>query len=192
MNTCARTAMLTALLLTGSTLARAAAFTIPAGSAISVRMTDALDTKTTAAGQTFRAAVDAPVTINGSIVVPKGAEAIGRVVNVAPSGRFRGRAVIAVELTAINFEGKSVPIRTSTYEEGGRSRGKQTAKMSAGTIAVGTLIGAVAGAPWLGIGIGAAGGAVVQTVRGPGEIRIPAESLLMFTLQAPMSVTEGM
>jgi hypothetical protein len=168
--------------------ARAASLTIPAGTTISVRMTDTLDSRANRAGETFRAALDAPLSVDGKVVVPKGAEAIGRVTEMQTAGRFRGRPTIGVELTALNFEGKSVAVRTSAYREGGASRGRQTAKIAGGSTALGTIVGAACGAPWIGVGMGAAAGMMVQTVRGPEEIRIPAESLLVFTLQSPLSL----
>ncbi len=180
-----------ALLLT-TAMGRAASMTVPAGATIFVRMTDALDSKTNRSGETFRATVDSPVTVDGKIVVPKGAEVIGRVTDVESSGRIKGRPMISVELTALNFGGKSVAIRTSAYQEGGASRGRQSAKIAVGGTIVGTILGFVGGAPWIGTGLGAAAGMVVQTVRRPGQIRIPAESLLPFTLQSPLPLSEGM
>lgn len=173
-------------------MAPAASLTVPVGATISVRMTDTLDSKTNRPGETFRAALDSPVMVNGNVVIPKGAEAIGRVTEIQASGRIRGRAVIAVELTALNFDGKSIAVRTSSYQEDSAARGKQTAKIAGGSTLLGTLVGAVAGVPWIGTGVGAAAGMVVQTVRGPSQIRIPAESLLLFTLQSPLAMNDGL
>jgi len=132
--------------------------------------------------------LDTPLLANGVVVVPKGAEAIGRVIEVSPSGRFRGRPVIALELTALNFDGKSIAIQTSTHREGGSSRTKETSKIAGGGTAAGTIIGAIVGHPWLGAGVGVATGFVVQTVRKPEDIQIPVESMLVFTLQTPLPV----
>jgi len=172
--------------------ARAASLTIPAGATISVRMMASLDSKANHAGETFQATVDSPLTVDGKVVVPKGAEAIGRVTEVKASGRFKGRPLIAVELTALNFEGKSVAVQTSAYQAGGPSRTKQTAKIAGGATVVGTVVGAIAGAPWFGLGMGAATGFAVQTVRGAEQVQIPAESLLVFTLQSPLPVESGL
>ena len=171
--------------------ARAASLTIPAGTPLSVRTTDALDSKKNRTGETFRAVVDAPLIVDGKTLVPKGAEAIGRISELQVPGRFKGRPFIAVELTALNFNGKSVTVRTSSYQEGGPSRSKQSLMIIGGSTAVGTLIGSLAGAPWLGIRVGAAAGMAANTVRPPAQIRIPAESLLLFTLQSPLPVEDG-
>ena len=172
--------------------AQAASMTIPAGTTLSVRMTDSLDSKKNRTGETFRATVDAPLIVDGKTVVPKGAEAIGRITELQEPGHFKGRPYIAVELTALNFDGKSVTVRTSSYQEAGPSRTKQSVMLIGGGTAVGTVIGALAGAPWLGIRVGAAAGLVANTVRGrQSQIRIPAESLVLFTLQSPLPVENG-
>jgi len=170
---------------------RAATITIPAGTTLTVRMADSIDSEKNYAGETFRATVDTPVTVNGTVVVPQGAEAIGRVTSVIQPGRFRGRPVIMLEITAVNFDGRSVAVLTSSHQEMGDSRGKQTAMFAGGGSAVGTVIGTIAGGGvgfLLGSSIGAAGGAVVQAVRGAQPVRIPAESLMLFTMQSPVNV----
>ena len=172
-------------------VAPAASITMPAGTTLTVRMADSIESDKNYAGETFRATVDTAVTINGKVVVPQGAEAIGRVTSVSQPGRFRGRAVVLLELTTLNFGGKSVGILTSAHQESGGSRGKQTALYAGGGSLIGTVIGAIAtgGAGFLiGSGIGAAGGAVVQAVRGAEPLRIPAESLMLFTVQSPVSL----
>src|ERR1051325_142926 len=169
-----------------ATSLHAASITIPAGTTMPVRMTDSIASDKNYPGQTFHARVDAPVSINGRVVVPQGAEAIGRITSVSQAGRFRGRPVVLLELTALNFDGKSIPVLTSAHQESGGSRGKQTALYAGGGGLVGTVIGTIAAGPagfLLGSSVGAAGGVVVQAVRGAPPLRIPAESLLLFTVQ---------
>ena len=171
--------------------ARAASMTIPAGATISVRMSNSLDSKANRTGETFHASVDSALMLDGKIVVPKGAEAIGRVTSVESAGLIKGRSVIAVELTALNFDGKSMTVRTSTHQEASRTRTLESAIIIGGGTALGTVVGAVAGAPWLGIKVGTAAGMAVHTVRGRAQVRIPAESLLVFTLQSPLPLEGG-
>ncbi|MBI2819171.1 MAG: hypothetical protein HYX73_04260 [Acidobacteria bacterium] len=154
-------------------------------------MAESIDSDRNYAGETFRATVDSAVTVDGRVVVPQGAEAIGRLTSVIQPGRFRGRPVIMMELTALNFNGRSVGVLTSAHQEMGGSRGKETAMFAGGGGAIGTVIGTIAGGGvgfLLGSSIGAAGGAVVQAVRGPQPVRIPAESLMLFTVQSPVNV----
>ena len=178
-------------LLLGGTAGRAASLTVPAGATISVRMVDALDSRTNYVGETFRGTLDAPLLVEGRVLVPRGAEAIGRLVAVQQSGRLRGRSLVAVELTALNFAGRSITIQTSAFQEAGSSRGRDTAKWAGGGGLAGTIFGAIFGGrtgALVGATVGAAGGTVVQTIRGAKSVSIPAESLVVFTLQSPIAV----
>ena len=171
--------------------AQGASMTIPAGTTVTVRMAESVDSESSHAGQIVRATVDTPVMINGRVAVPQGAEAIGRITAVENPGRFRGRAVVAMELTALNFDGKSLGVLTSAYQEVGNAQGKKTAKYVGGGGVFGTLLGAITGGKkgaFIGATVGAAGGAVAQVVRGREPLTIPAESLVLFTLQSPLTL----
>jgi len=179
--------------LVAAATGRAASMTIPAGMTISVRMLDSIDSGRNYAGETFRATVDAPLVVEGKTLVPKGAEAIGRLVSVVQSGRLQGRPMLALELTALNFAGKSLAVQTSAYQESGPSQTKRTAIIAGGGAVLGTVIGAIAGGGiLLGSNVGAAAGTIYQGVRGAKQVQIPAESLVIFTLQSPISFDEGL
>ncbi len=168
---------------------QAASVTIPAGETIAVRMVNTIDSKTDYVGETFRATLNSPLRVNGRIVIPQGAEAIGRLTVVEQGGHIQGRPKLALELTALNFAGQSIAVRTNFYQENGASRGKETAKVAGGGGLLGGVIGAISGGKKgsvIGAGIGAAAGTVAQTVRGRERVRIPAESLVLFTLQSPV------
>ena len=87
--------------------------------------------------------------------------------------------------------GKTYPLRTSDYSEMGSSRGNRTAATVGGTAALGAIIGAIAGGG-KGAAIGGVSGAAVGTgvqVITKGEVlRIPAETVLEFRLQSPLTV----
>ena len=164
-----------------------APLTVPAGATVTIRMLDSIDTGTNYAGETFRATLDSPLLVDGQAVVPKGAEAIGRLVSVERSGRVQGRPMLTLELTALNFEGKSVAIQTSSYQEAGPSQTRRTAILAGGGAALGTILSVVAGGGFLlGSNVGAAAGTAVQAVQGGKQLRIPGESLITFTLQSPI------
>jgi hypothetical protein len=98
---------------------------------------------------------------------------------------------MVLELTDIVINGKTYPIRTSDYTEVGASRTNRTAATVGGTAALGAIIGAIAGGG-KGAAIGAASGAAVGTgvqvlTKGP-VLKIPAETLLEFKLQSPLTV----
>ena len=97
-----------------------------------------------------------------------------------------------LELTELVANGRRYYIRTTDHVEEGSSRGKKTAATVGGTAALGAIIGAIAGGG-KGAAIGAAAGAGAGTgvqVLTKGEVlKIPAETVLEFRLQTPMTVS---
>ena len=67
---------------------------IPAGTVITVRMIDSIDSDVNNAGQTFRASLDDPLVVNGRTIADRGAEALVKVVRVQQSGRISGQEEI--------------------------------------------------------------------------------------------------
>ena len=173
-------------------LGSAAPLTVPAGMTITVRMLDGVDSSVNYSGETLRATVEEPMMVDGKTLIPKGAEAIGRLVLVERAGRFQGRPTLTMELTALNFAGQSVAIQTSAHQERGPSQTKRTLILSGGGAVLGTVIGVVAGGGiLLGSNIGGAAGTAIQAVRGGKDLRIPPEALMMFTLQSPIYLFES-
>ncbi|HEV3151452.1 MAG TPA: BON domain-containing protein, partial [Acidobacteriaceae bacterium] len=96
------------------------------------------------------------------------------------------------ELTQIELKGQSIPVSTSAFSQQGKGRGKNTAVKTGGGAAIGAIIGALAGGG-KGAAIGAASGgglgAGVNAVTKGEQVKIPAETLINFKLQSPVSVT---
>src|SRR5262249_61557590 len=82
-------------------------------------------------------------------------------------------------------------LQTDQYTKKGSSRGKNTAEKVGGGAVVGSIIGALAGGG-KGAAIGAAAGAGVgggvQAATKAQQIKLPSETVLNFTLQAPITV----
>src|SRR6185437_299528 len=85
--------------------AEAAPVVIPAGTMITVRLSQAVGSKISNSGDTFPATVATPVVVGGRTVIPSGADAEGTVVQAAPLGRFKGGAVLRVALTSVTLNG---------------------------------------------------------------------------------------
>ena len=64
--------------------------TVPAGTTLAVRLTQGIDVDTSQTGQIFKAVVDDPVMIGGSVVIPRGASAAVQAVQVQQSGKMKG------------------------------------------------------------------------------------------------------
>jgi hypothetical protein len=165
--------------------------TIAAGTQITVRTSEAIDSAYTLVGDRFQASLEEPLTSEGNVVVAKDALVFGRLTQSKESGTFTGRSQLRLELTGIVVNGKMVPLVTGEYEVSGNSRGASTAKRAVGGAVLGALIGAAAdggeGAA-IGAGAGAAAGAGSEIITGGDQVKVPSETLLDFTLQQDMSI----
>src|SRR6201981_549857 len=168
-----------------------ASVTIPAGTRISVRTIDGIDSTKNHVGDRFQASLEEPLMADGSVVVPKGANVYGRLAESKESGTFTGRLPLSPDLTGSVANGQTGPVATGEYEVTGKSRGASTAKRTVGGAAVGALIGAVAdggqGAA-IGAGVGAGAGAGSEIITGGDQVKVPSETLLDFTLQQDVSI----
>jgi len=165
--------------------------TIPAGTVISVRLIDALDSSKNTVGDTFRATLKSPIRLDGEQIVGSGADVEGRVVDATTAGRFSGHADLKLELTKLTSHGHVYPLNTENFDSAGANRGKGTAETVGGGAVLGAIIGAVAGGgkgAAIGTVAGAgAGGATRGVMKGKG-ITFPSESVLNFKLQVPLLV----
>jgi len=165
--------------------------TIPAGTTIAVRTIDSIDSTKNHVGDRFEATLEEPVTVDGNVVVSKGADVYGRLAESKTSGTFTGRSELQLELTGIVVNGRTVPVVTGEYELTGKSRGASTAKRTVGGAAVGSIIGAIAGGgkgAAIGAGVGAGLGAGSEIITKGDQVKIPSETLLDFTLQQDLSI----
>ncbi len=180
----------------GSVLAREAAnpssyVTIPAGTRISVRTIDAIDSAKNHVGDRFQASLEGPLIVDDNVVAAKGADVYGRLEESKETGTFTGRSELKVALTAIVVDGKTVPLVTGDYELTGKSKGASTAKRTLGGAAIGSIIGAIAGGgkgAAIGAGTGAGVGAGSEIITKGEQVKIPSETLLDFTLEQSVSI----
>ena len=164
--------------------------TIPAGTGVNVRLTQAIDVDVSKAGQTFKAIVDDPVMIGGSVVIPRGASAIVQAVQVEQSGKMKGSDKISLKLNSIGFGGMVHDVTTTYVETKGKGEGKRTGRKVAGGAGLGAIVGGIAGGG-SGAAIGAAvGGVTGAAVASGGEehLKLPAETRLQFQLSAAVSI----
>lgn len=165
---------------------------IPAGTELVIRMVDSIDSETHTAGQKFAATLDAPLTVDGDTVVPAGTDVTVELLEAKSAGRMTGRSELKVEAVQMKFQGRTYHLSTSTYEQRGSSRGKNTAAKVGGGAAIGAAIGAIAGGgkgAAIGAAIGAGGGTAVQAMTKGQQIKIPSETRIEFQLDAPLEVS---
>jgi hypothetical protein len=165
---------------------------IRAGTRLTVRMIDAIDSEVHRTGETFQASLDAPIVLDNEVVVPASNDVTVRLVEAKSAGRMTGRSELRLELVALKFQGKTYQLQTGFYEQKGKSSGQQTAKQVGAGAAIGAVIGAIAGGgkgAAIGAGVGAGAGTAVGAMTKGQQIRVPPETRLEFTLEAPVSVT---
>ena len=165
--------------------------TIPSGTTLAVRLVDTIDSERSQAGQTFHATLDSPLAVEGETAIPAGYDVEGHIVNVQSAGKFAGQSLLVLQLDRISAAGKYYNIQTDQYSRRGTSRGKNTAEKVGAGAGIGAIIGAIAGGG-KGAAIGAAaggglGGGVQAATKGQ-QIKLPSETVLNFTLQAPLTV----
>jgi hypothetical protein len=144
--------------------------TLPPGTAVTVRLASAVGSKLSASGGHFSAIVVRPVEVNGKVVVPAGAEALGRIVEAVPQDRVKGTAELRLVLETVTLNADSYDVQTTSISRYQPGKGKRTA----------TFVGA----PALGAGAGTADAAHTADK----EIVLPAESALSFTLTEPVTI----
>lgn len=164
---------------------------IPAGTVLTVRLENGLDSEVNQVGQTFQATLNAPLTANGDVVVPAGSEVQGHIADLKSAGKFAGQSLLVLQLDSFVSGGNTYNISTDQYKRQGSSRGKNTAEKVGAGAGIGAIIGALAGGG-KGAAIGAAaggglGGGVQAVTRGQ-QIKLPAETVLNFSLQSPVTV----
>jgi hypothetical protein len=165
--------------------------TLPAGTQISVRTIDAIDSTKNHVGYRFQASLEEPLWVDGNMVIPKGADAYGRLEESKQTGTFTGRSELKLTLTGIVVHGHTVPLVTGEYELTGKSKGESTAKRTVGGAAMGSIIGAIAGGgkgAAIGAGTGAGIGAGSEIITKGDQVKIPSETLLDFTLQESLTI----
>src|SRR5690606_41770261 len=104
-----------------SVLSAQANATLPEGTAVQVRLTQAIGTELNEAGDQFEAVLDQDLKSDDVIVARAGSVLVGEVLEAEESGRVRGRARLSLTLRELQIEGMSYPIETNTIVKIGRA-----------------------------------------------------------------------
>lgn len=87
---------------------------LPAGTLLTVRLKDAISSDYSAESQTFGAVVDEPIRVEGTTLLPRGIGVVGRVESAHTSELKHDRSYIRLTLDAIDFDGRQLPVQTSS------------------------------------------------------------------------------
>lgn len=166
--------------------------TIPSGTPVAVRIIDNLSSSNAKVGQEFRGTLDEPIVVNGTQVYPKGADVVGTVTGVHPSGRLSDPGVLVLDLRYVEYAGRRTALHAAPFKIKGESHTKSNVTKIGGGAAVGAIIGAIAGGgkgAAIGAGVGAAAGTGVAAATGKKEASVESEAVLNWTTTAASSST---
>ncbi|TAM53002.1 MAG: hypothetical protein EPN53_05515 [Acidobacteria bacterium] len=168
---------------------------VPAGTAIAVRLDAGVSSATAAQGEVLRGELAAPLTAAGRTVAGIGTPVEVRVESVVASGRLARPARLSLVLTAIRVGGGSVPVVTDPLARNGSTHTKRNERY----IGAGALLGALAGqligghthSTINGAAVGAAVGTGAAAATGRLDVAFGAGEVLRFTLAQPVTLQPG-
>jgi len=171
--------------------------TLPVGTQISVRTDETIQTDTATQGRTYPASIQQDVRdSSGNIAIPRGARANLVVTRIDEGGRVSSGNLM-LDLDSVDVNGRRYNVSTEDLRRGddrGIGANRRTGEMVGGGAVLGTLLGAIAGGgkgAAIGAIAGAAAGGGVQVLTKGREIRVPAETVLNFRLDQPLTLREA-
>jgi hypothetical protein len=166
----------------------------PAGTELVVRTVEMIDSRNAGANQVFSGIIEQAVTdASGRVIIPENSSAQLMIRNLS-SGGVTGSPEMVLDIESITVSGRKYLVSTTDLTEdsdSGLGTNKRTGVAVGGGAAVGTIIGAIAGGgkgAVLGGVIGAAGGAATQVLTKGHNVTVPAETLLRFQLDKPVTL----
>jgi hypothetical protein len=165
--------------------------TIPAGTRLSLTLENALSSDNSKPEDPVRARLSQAIVVDGTTIVPAGAEVSGTVLEARQSGKVKGRASLAFRFNQLRSAGRTHDIRTARISRAARAtKGNDAKKIGIGAGA-GAVIGAIAGgkkgaAIGTAVGGGAGTGAVLAT--SGQEVQLGPGAAITTTLEAPVKI----
>ena len=159
----------------------AVAGNIPAGTKVTVRLGQTLNSETAHIGDTFDGTLANDLVVNGTTIARQGDAVKGKVTNARASGRLQKPGLLTIRLTSINGQAVS----SSSVSRQGQSHTKSNATKIGGGAAAGALIGALAGGgkgAAIGAGVGAGAGTGVAVATGKKDVVLSTETAYTFTV----------
>jgi hypothetical protein len=163
--------------------------TVHSGAAVSVSISQQLSASKNSVGDGFSGVLASSIKdADGAVLYPRGTRVQGTVIASKGQGRFKGAGALGIELTSIGGQ----RVSSSEYEKAQSGKGKRTAGFIGGGAGGGALIGGLAGGgkgALIGGLIGAGAGTAGAAFTGNKDVVIAAETVIRFTLTAPLSRT---
>ncbi len=165
--------------------------TIPAGTVLTIRMIDNIDSSRNKPGEEFAATLDEPINVDGRDLASRGSDARVRLVDAKSAGSITGQSELQLALISVKINGVSYPTQSGYYQQHGASRSTRSAETIGGGAILGALIGGILGhgkGAAIGSIAGAGAGTAVQVSTKGQQVKVPSETKIDFTLNAPVAV----
>ena len=165
--------------------------TIPQGTLLRLRTMQSVSNKRARDGQPLQFMVIRDVRVEGVVAIPRGAVVHGVVSEVKQSGALKGSPELALKLTSLDLGGQNYPLESGLFKVKGPGKGERSASNMVGGTMMGTVIGCIAGRGVgcaVGAGVGLAAGTAASAATPGPHVWIPAEALVEFHLNAPLTV----
>ena len=158
--------------------------TVPAGTRLVIRTSDAVDSSQHSAGHRFRGQLEGALVVDGVTVAPRGAIVHGRIASASQAGRAVGSSELTVEFTDIMIDDQLFPISTGGLSAQTGGEAGRTVRRTARSAAVGGLIGGSSGAR-----TGARVGVGASILTSGASVNIPRGTIVETTLSAALTVS---
>jgi hypothetical protein len=165
--------------------------TVPADTPIHVTLDQAVSSKNARVGDRLRGTVSKDVAVGNKTAIPKGSDANLSVATVQASGRLSTPAQLYLKLDSVVVHGKTVSVKSNVWGETEKSKAKRDAVGIGGGAAAGAIIGALAGGgkgAAIGTAVGAGAGTAGTAATGKKDIEFPAETKIEFATKSPVKI----
>jgi hypothetical protein len=168
--------------------------TIPAGTALTLVLTNSIASDTSAVEDAVTAELTNPITVDGRDALPAGTRLTGAVTAVDGSDRVKGRAMIAFRFTSLRTGDTTYSLQTNPVSHlAPATKGEDATKIGIGAGAgavIGGILGGKKGAAQGAAVGGGAGTGVVLATKGR-EVRLGPGTDVTTQLAAPLTVRVG-
>jgi hypothetical protein len=170
---------------TAGQTATAGQITVPSGTRLVIRTSDAIDSSRHGSGHRFRGQLEGALVIDGITVAPRGTFVHGQIVSASQAGRAVGSSELSIEFTDIMIDDQLFPIATTGMQAQTSGEGRRTVGRTARAAALGGLIGGSSGAR-----TGAKVGVGASILTSGTSINIPRGTIIETTLRTPLTVPQ--
>jgi len=157
--------------------------TVPAGTRLTLRMAESIDTKRHKAGHRFIAKLEADLVAGGVVVAPRGTTVYGQLVSATSSGRVAGSSSLTLAFTDILINNKMYPIATEPMSGKTENTARKSGRQVGRAAVLGGLIDGSSGAK-----TGAAVGAGAAILTSGNQAGIASGTLLDTQLRSPLTI----